>query len=300
MIEKIKTIAIIIMAIAIITFVYELFLQKNNHEQQVIELNTKLSISSSTLLETQALADKYRRELDNLPPPVIKIIKEKELAFKSRDKSTFAVSGAATTGTQEATSTEKVTKYTWTDNLGRFSLLDVDISTPNNETFTYNQHFTIKGMVFKNKDGTVQLRRVELAEVYKGPDGTFSPVKGSSTALVDSKFEYESDIISKSIWDIWHPRAIVGVGVGADLSPKPIVGAELANLGNYINYANVGVNLHVKPDWEATQIGTGITYNPLKPLIDTNLSLGISLSTPSNNLAKQWNLSVDAVFYLTN
>ncbi len=300
MIEKLKTVAIVIMCVAIIVLVYSIQHQQQIHSKQIIELNAKLGISQSNLIAADDLAKKYRSELDSLPPPVVKIIKEEKLVLRSRDSSVFQVDGVATTGTVQTTSKKDAIEYVWTDNLHRFHLVDSNIYVPGDELFTYTQNFRLKGLVFKNADGTVQLRKVELREVHRDKSGAITEIPDSKSTLIDSQFEYESDQITKNINDIWHPKLIAGASVGQELQPKFLVGAELVNVGHFLDYANIGANIQVKPDWEATELGIGLSYNLLKPLLDTNLSLGISVSTPSNNLANQWNMYVDAIFYLTN
>jgi hypothetical protein len=301
-------------------------------DAQIQEMDVKLGLARSSLLELSQLNDKYKDEIDSFPDKLKGIIDSYNLKLMSRDKTIAmlknTVSGGKTNvivqsgdADKKATDIKEQLKisYEWSDELSRFHLIDPDIFAQNDERFTYSQHVAVTGHVFYGKDGRLQIRRMELHEVV--PDGTddagkpkFKDVEGSSMEIVDSKFEY-ADIAKKErrLIDILHPRLIASVSTQMNVPTfntiiRPGIGIEIINLGRYIDHANLGLNIQAFPNIEdirggsllRTGIGVGIAYTLLPPLFNTNIGLGLSASTPSNNLLNEWRFNVDAILYATN
>lgn len=328
--ERVKNIALIVAFAALAILATLLVLSKNElnriansltaKDAEIQQLDKDLGISKSSLLSLSDLNKKYKEEIEGFPAKLKKIIDSYELKILSRDRTIAALKNQIAGGTTvvevkpDTPEGNKVISYQWTDPLSRFRLTDPDIFVPDNENFTYSQYVTVTGHVLYGKDGRLQIRRVELKEVTpSGQDSsgkpTFKPVPGGKMEIVDSTFDY-SDLAAKekSVFDVFHPRVIASLGAHTQLLPPsakllPGVGLEIANLGRFIDHANVGINTKLSLDTDnilASRIGAGIAYTVAPPAVDTNLGLGISVSTPSNNLLNEWGLSIDAIFYLTN
>jgi hypothetical protein len=337
--SKKKRIAVALMAVIMLllggsTFVLaqELDRAKNMltaKDAQIQQLDTKLGISESTLLGVSELNKKYKDEIDAFPDKLKGIIDSYELKIQSRDRTIASLRNTIDGGT---TVVEIISppgsgggadgasiSYKWTDKLDRFHLVDPDIFIENNEKFTYNQHVAVKGHVLYGKDGKLQIRRVEIQEVV--PDGTgedgkpaFKPVPGGEMTVVDSTFEY-ADLGSKerNLWDIIHPRLLASMDSQLKISSvsteiRPGIGVEVLNLGRYIDHANIGLNTKVTLNLDdplggsllKSRVGAGIGYTFAPPILNTNFALGVSASTPSNNLLNEWHFTVDAIFFVTN
>lgn len=299
-------------------------------DAKIQELDVKLGISESTLMGVSELNKKYKDEIDAFPDKLRGIIDSYELKLQSRDRTIAALRNTIDGGTtvvevislpdpDEPNAGPPSISYKWTDPLDRFHLVDPDIFVPDNEEFAYNQHVALKGHVLYGKDGKLQIRRVEIQEVV--PDGqdsdgkpAFKPVPGGEMVIVDSTFEY-ADLGSKEkkLWDIIYPRLLVSLDAGLKLESvstdvRPSIGVELVNLGRYIDYANVGLNAKITPNLDdplsgsllKSNVGVGASYTVMPPLVNSNFAVGIGISTPSNNLLNEWQITADAIFFVTN
>jgi hypothetical protein len=330
----IMAIAVVILAVLSFTTTRELDRIRNEltaRDAQIQEMDVQLGLSRSSLLELSELNEKYKDEIDEFPGKLKDIIDSYELKLMSRDKTIASLRNTISGGTTEVIvqptpdgsvppkDQPQVISYKWTDALDRFHLVDPDIFTQNNEQFSYNQYIAVKGHVLYGKDGRLQIRRIELREVV--PDGTddtgkpkFKEVEGGKMEIVDSKFEY-ADIgkKEKQLLDILHPRLIASMSAQLGVPTlstnfRPGIGVEVLNLGRYIDHANLGLNAQLFPNLDdvgggsllKTGLGVGIDYTLLPPLFNTNLGLGLSVSTPSNNLLNEWHFGIDTVFYITN
>jgi len=338
-----KNIAIVVMAVLLSTSLGILFIVSGELDRArsvltakdaaIQLLNVELGISQSSLVDLSELNSKYKSEINGFPDKLRQIIDSYELKIQSRDHTIASLRNTIRGGTTEVVVTvpdngagsgppsqnNQIISYKWTDTYNRFHLIDPDIFVQDNEEFSYNQYVSIKGYVLFGKDGKLQIRRVELHEVIpNGRDASgnmiFKDVPGSKMELVDSTFEY-ADLNSneRSLWDVVHPRLIASIGAQASVLPpkieaRPGVGVEVINLGRYIDYANLGLNLKVIPDFDNvlggsilnTKIGAGLNYTIAPPIIDTNFGIGAGVATPSNNLLNEWYFTVDAIFYITN
>lgn len=332
--------AVAIVILGFITFATSKELDKVRNDltardAQIQEMDTELGLSRSSLLEMSELNNKYKDEIDSFPDKLKGIINSYELKLLNRDRTIARLRNSVAGGKTEVivknddAQTEPdqdrrpdgvaAISYKWTDQLERFTLEDPDIFTKNDENFSYNQYMSVKGHVLYGKDGRLQIRRIELKEVT--PDGEdesgkqkFKDVEGGKLEIVDSKFEY-SDLSKKEkqLSDVLHPRLIATVSgqIGVpelDNKIRPGIGIEIVNLGRYIDHANLGLNIQAFPNIENipagsllnTRVGAGIDYTLLPPLFNTNVGIGASISTPSNNLLNEWYFGLDAVVYITN
>lgn len=285
-------------------------------EAGIQELNNKLKIADSDLLTKEALNKKYEDELASLESDFKSIVKKYNLELESRDKVIAQLRGKVSGGnttvvikeptelTPDGDKPVQVISYSWRDKAQRFKLTDPDIFTKDNESFEYKQQVAITGYVYTDKTGELKIRKLTLQEVVTDSTGKKVPVDGSSIEVVDNKFEYiKLQPDQKSMWDIWHPRLLVSF----DSQLYPGIGAELVNLGRYIDYANIGLNTKIAINTlnglgglKSSTIGVGLAYQLVPPLLDTNLGLGIGLATPMDNFLGKYIITVDAIFYLTN
>lgn len=302
---------------------------------EIQEFDRKLGIAESNLITKDNLVKKYEKELEELDDEFQDLTKKYDLDIKSRDRTIAGLRGRTTGGNTTVTVTEKpkegekpsggefttvveVTKevcnnkaigYEWSDEKERFSLKDPDIFEKGNETFEYKQYFEIKGYVFTDDTGNVQVKKVELKEVHPKGDAetenvTYEPIEGSDINLVSSKFEYTNKIgDDKSLLDIVTLRPIATF----DTAVTPGLGLEVINLGRYFDYLNLGfygklafdVSDPLGGSLQNSRVGVGVAYHLIPPLVNTNFAVGASVSTPFNNLGQPV-LTIDLILYLTD
>lgn len=295
-------------------------------DRDIQQLNVQLGLAEATLFSEQVLNKKYKKEISDFPQELNRIIEEHNLRLQSRDQTIAQLKnkliGGTTTvvvrpvapilgslpGSDEA-ATQQIS-YEWKDTTGRFHLIDPDIFIKHNEVFTSQQNIKVLGHVFYGKDGRLQIRKMELQEVIeeRNPDGTinYKPIDGSNIKIVDSDFEYANTSIKKDkqLLDIFKPRLLASY----DTELTPGIGIEILNIGNILDYINIGINTKISADLTDplkgslgnSRISAGISYSLLKPLIDTNFAIGASIGTPFNKFANNWVFTVDALLYLTN
>lgn len=293
---------------------------------KIQQLNVALGISESELTTGRELNRKYKSEINGLDEELKKIIKENNLKLASRDKTIAQLKNSARGGKTEVIWIDEgkdpdpttggsgrdgaIISYSWTDTHRRFSLFDPNIFKNGDELFEYEQYFEVLGYVFYGKDGQLQLKNIYIKELYKDGE-VFKPISNGKLTIVDSKFEYINlNIKEKKLIDVFHPRVIGGLtgNLIQDHSVNPILGLEFINLKNYIDDLGLGANVRTIIDvsnlptgsFLNSRIGLGVSYTLLPPFADTNLGLGVSLSTPYNNFLNEWYLGIDINFYITN
>ena len=327
MLEKMKTGLLIVLTIGLVISIIAIFgLNKELNNSTEIgatkdaiiqEMNTKLGLAQSTLESSKQLNENYKSEIDQFPTEIKKIVDKNQLELRSRDETIAklknSVSGGTTTvvvNTPPSATNQGSISYEWSDKLSRFKLTDPDIFTKDNEKFEYNQNFRVIGQILSNKDGKFQLRHMELQEVV--PDGTvvdgkinYKPVDGGKLSIVDSKFEFTPPPPpAKTLSDLFTLRILAIY----DSQLDPGIGLEVINGKKLLNYANFGLNVSnafnltdpLHGSLQKSRIGIGIDYQLVPPLVDSNFGIGLTVSTPYNNLINQWYLTIDGIFFLTN
>lgn len=263
-------------------------------------------------------------------------IKSKDLQIKSRDETIAGLKGKVSGGnssvvvinealeSNEGEGTfetivdvrevcgDKTLAYRWSDEHQRFELFDPNINQSGDEEFTYNQLIRIKGLVLTDATGNVQVKKVTAEEVIqKNVNGEtqYEVIEGGEVVLVDSKFEYTNELSREPGFDWLAPITLRPV-VGFDVPyMTPSIGLEVVNLGRWVTYANVGIVPKLSFDvsgfpngnfttLQNSRVGVGLVYQFIPPLVDTNVGLGMSISTPINDLGTPM-LSLDLTFYLT-
>lgn len=285
-----------------------------NHNLDVLRLNKELGISNSKLVTQTELAEKYKKQLTDKDTEFEKTRDKYKLDIKSRDDLIAKLRGQSEGGTTvvigecpKNDDKKPMIAYFWNDKLKRFVLEDPDIFTSNNEKFTYSQMFKVVGEVFTDKSGNVQIRRVELQEMWDSSDEEglqLEEVPGSTISLVDSNFEYVNEKVhdSKTFADIFTFRPLATI----DTALMPGLGFEFFNLGKLFDYVNLGFYTKLAADLseplngslENSRIALGLNYHLLPKLVKTNFAIGTSLDFPFNNLQEPV-ITVDAIFYLT-
>lgn len=293
--------------------------QLTSKDEEIQKLNTDLGISESKILKESELNKKFKSELENFNREFGNIIDEYNLRLQSRDKTIANLNNKIKGGTTTVIINETNTvpeqpqsiSYEWTNSDGRFKLTDPDIFIFNNEEFSAKQHISILGHILYGKDGQLQIRKVELREVI--PDGIdksgkvkYKNVGTSTIKLVDSQFEYTNNLPTqeKHLLDIFNLRLLVSY----DTQLTPGLGLEFANIGNFVDYLNIGINTKVSTDLtnpfggslNSSRVGIGFNYKFIPPLLDTNLAIGVGLSTPFNDFGSKFILTADAILYITN
>lgn len=299
---------------------------------EIQEFNKKLGIAESNLRTEENLTKKYKKEIDALDKEFLKIKSKYDLDLKSRDNTIAYLKGKVKGGNssvtiekpknevnsevKEFTTVIEVTReicnneivgYQWEDDKKRFKLKDPDIFEKGNEEFEYKQHFEITGYVFEDETGNIQVKKLELREVYpveNEEEVEYKEIENSNISLVSSKFEYTNKVKDeKHLLDIVTLRPIASF----DTAVTPGLGLEVINLGRYFDYLNVGLYGKLAFDvsdplggsLQNSRIGVGINYHLIPPLLDTNFAIGASVSTPFNDLG-QYVLTVDLILYLTD
>jgi hypothetical protein len=296
------------------------------HVDEIQEFDTKLGVSESNLRRKEDLVKQYKKELGDLDKEFLDLQKKYDLDIKSRDHTIAGLRGKIRGGNSSVTTSNssgefttvvEVTKemcdnqaiaYQWEDDKNRFKLKDPDIFEQDNEEFEYKQFFEIKGYVFTDETGNVQVKKVELQEVYPenkaGEEPEYKPVEGSNITLVSSEFEYTNKIGNdKSLLDIVSVRPIASF----DTAIMPGLGLEVINLGNYLDYINLGLYGKLAFDvsdplggsLQNSRLGLGVSYHLIPPFLDTNFAIGASVSTPFYDLGQPI-LTIDLILYLTD
>lgn len=288
----------------------QLQITNKNHQLDIQTMNQNLGLANSELTSQKTLTEHYKSELTKKDAEFEKERLKYKLEIRSRDN-TIATLRGKINGGNSGTGTvvcpglppekQPVVDYFWEDSLKRFRLDDPNIFVQNNETFSYSQSIKVKGEVFKDKTGNIQVRRVSIEEVTA--DG--KQIQDTKVSLVESKFDYVNEKLEekeKKLSDIFTFRPLATF----DMALQPGIGFEVANLGRYIDYANIGVYGKVSADvtdplkgsLQNSRLGIGLDYHFIPPFLKTNFAVGAAVNLPFNKLDSPV-LTVDAILYLT-
>lgn len=282
------------------------------------DLKEKYGTLESELVGEKKANKITREELAKLDKELKDKVKRYDLDLKSRDKTIAELKGKVDGGVTEVViyktdpkdgkcdSCPTKISYSWKDKLGRFQLKDPNIFEDGNESFSYLITLSYDGVVFSDKDGGIQIRKLDIYEVVpKSISGkTVYEKLGKKLKVVDGKFEFiKEDSDLKSIFDIFNPRVFAFY----DTQLNPGVGIELLNFGNYFDFINFGINANAGFNLSKnftkineSTLGLGVSYTFIKPFLDTNIGIGVSLNTPYNNFANRLILTGQILFYLSN
>jgi hypothetical protein len=283
-------------------------------EDGVQDLNNRLGIAQSDLLSKSEMADKYKKELDSLSVEFQGLMRKHDLKIDSRDRVVVKyknIEGPGKTVIVQVPSESDSSpvcdlagiKYEWTSKDNTFHFIDPDLKLQGDESLEYELFMAVNGYIYSDADGTVKVRKLEITELRPDSDGKLIP-KTSKVSIVSNNFEYvKQQEREKHITDIFHPRLFASFGNQL----RPGLGVELLNLGRVFDYVNVGLNTKVDfalgsgvSGLAGSTLGVGVTYNLLPPLLNTNLGVSVGVATPANTFLRNYVLTLDAVFYLTN
>lgn len=320
--EKLKQIALYVLiflsAAFLITSIIEFYYIKHSEKQLsdkdavIQKFNAELGLSASVRTDQDRLIEKYKKELSDLSVETKKLIDKNNLKLQSTEHTVAVVKnhvkGGTTTVSGQPPAGQTIT-YDWKDAYNRFHLSDPDVYTKNNEDFTASQIFSLKGYVFSDKSGKVQIKKIELSEVFEdGKDSSGKPIykkiPDSNTNIVSSEFEYVAPVGKTKVWTDIFSNSLLAT---FDSQLSPGIGYEIINLGPVIDYVNIGIAPAVSFDIsdlpgsiKNSRVGVDLTYRLAAPLIKTNLGITAGISTPANNFLQNYTLTVGAAFYLTN
>jgi len=277
-------------------------LQSANHE---------LGVLHSQLRSQDELMKQIKKDKEEVDKNFEKFKKKHNLIIKSKDLTIAKLEqqiDGGNSGVDLDPSCDDFRKcvvgYSWSDHLGRFKLLDPNIFEPDNEVFTANQLFKIYGEVWSQKDGSLQIRRLVLREVYLGEDGEYKPIIDAKAEIVDSDFQYHNpppDPRIKSSWlDLFRLR---GIALGS-VTAFPDIGQTKLGLGlEFFSVSGFGINTHTALDFrniKKTEQRLGVEYSPSIFGVDLNVAIGFSAGTSFMHMFKDYSLNVDVLFYLNN
>lgn len=271
-------------------------------EQEIQQQNNELGVARSRLLTQDELDKKYRDEIKILRGKLADVDGSRKVKPVSRDKTVVAIGSTVKGGETKVTPVADKISYDWVSVDKRFKLVDPDIYTKNNEEFSYETSISIKGYILADKTGKLKARQIDVQEVVKNKDGEYVPTD-SHVKIVSNDFEYIVEQPQKKLLDILNPR----LQFQFDTLMNPGLAVEIGNVGNYFDWINLGVNaqtsIHVSEGVAGLQksaVGVGVSYSLIRPLLDTNVSIGVGLLTPVSDVGNQWILNASVGFYLTN
>ena len=283
--------------------------QLTEKERELQKLNTELGVAKSELVTQKELAKRLKEDKEEVDIAFKKFRKKYNLEIKSRDKTIAElkqkIAGGTTVVVVEGCDdiNHCVISYGWEDTLGRFKLTDPNIFEKDNETFESNQVFKVYGEVWQQKEGSLQIRRLILREVFKNADGEYEPIENAKAEIVDSKFEYHNPPAIDTEWtwkDLFRLRAIAVPSI--TMIPDP--GRLRLGVGlEFMSWKGLGINTHTAFDFEdASKIEQriGLAYSPKIFGLDLNLAVGVSAGTPFAHAFQEYSINFDLLFYITN
>ncbi len=286
--------------------------QLSDKERELQAANNELGLAKSNLTTQEELNKQLQKEKQEIDAKFQEFVKEHNLEIASKDETIAKLkqqiqggnSGTTITGCDSLAEQVKqcTISYDWTDSLGRFKLHDPSIFVKDNETFTSEQYFKVYGEIWKQRDGSLETRRMVLREVKNLGDGKYEEIPGAKADIVDSQFTYTNapykDISS---WrDLFRLRAIVAGDVGL----IPNLGKTNLGIGvQFLEYKGFGMNSHTMLDFKdvlACEQTLGIAYSPRIFDTDLNLAIGLSVGTPFGHMFKNYSISTNILFYINN
>lgn len=295
------------------TYQRQLAGQLSDKERELQAANNELGVAKSELVTQKELAKRLAKEKEELDAKFQAFVKKHDLEIASKDETiaklnqqiTGGNSGTVITGCDSLKEAVKacVIEYNWEDPLKRFKLHDPNIFVLNNEIFNSSQYFKVYGEVWKQKNGSLQTRRLVLREMQKAEDGTFTEIPNAKAEIVDSDFTYSNEPVDPGAWgwrDLFRLRFIMG----ADINLYPNAGKTNLGAGlEFFSYKGFGINTHTVIDFKdikQSEQHLGIAYNPTLFGSQLNLAVGASVGTPFRTMFKDYSIGLDLIFYINN
>jgi hypothetical protein len=280
--------------------------QLSDQERELQKSNSELGISKSELMTQKQLATKLKSDNEEYSRQLQSYIKRYNLEIASRDETIAELKQQLSGGSSEVVvgndcnlnnpDNKCVLAYSWEDQYKRFKLADPNVFQKNNEVFTSKQTFKIYGEVYKQKNGSLETRRVVLREIHKKEDNTYEEIPNAKADVLDAKFEYTSSPNENTARGVVRPR-VIGFGT---VGITPDIGTTQLGAGmEFLNYKNFGLSTGFGLDFESlkkSELKVGIEYNPSF----LNLGFGVFGGTPVDGFVKEYTLSTGLIFYITN
>jgi len=295
------------------TYQRQLAGQLSDKERDLQAAHNELGIAQSELVTQKELAKRLAKEKEELDAKFKAFIKKHNLEIASKDETIAKLnqqiaggnSGTVITGCDNLKEAVKacIIEYNWEDPLKRFKLHDPNIFTLNNEVFNSSQYFKVYGEVWKQKNGSLQTRRLILREMKKVKDGTFAEIPNAKAEIVDSDFTYSNELVDPGAWE-WKDLFRLRFIMGADINLYPRAGKTNLGAGlEFFSCKGLGINTHTLIDFK--DIGQsaqhlGIAYNPTLFGSQLNLAIGASVGTPFARMFKDYTVGLDLIFYINN
>lgn len=270
-------------------------------KSEIQQANHKLGLAESTVVSRDQVIEDYEKTVKDLDLELTKLKDADKVKPISRDQVVVAIEKKIEGGKQDIIETVPgIVAYSWADPSDRFHLTDPDIKISGNEEFSYKLKLRVTGYVLQDETGGFRARQVIAQEVYT-ENG--KEILGPPLEIQNNIYEYAPTVRKKTIFDMWHPRAFVLL----DNNYDPGIGVELLNLGNYLDYVNLGVGPFIAFELNkvpgslpASRLGLGVQYTFLPPLLSTNIGVGLGISSPFNSLLQQYEVTGNVIFYFTN
>lgn len=296
------------------TYERQLSGQLSEKERELQAMKEELGVSKSELVTQEELAERLKRDKEELDADFDEFVNRHRLMIRSRDKTIASLKQQIQGGTTTVVVSDDdegckgiedrcVISYDWKDQLGRFKLQDPDIFTKDNELFESSQVFKIYGEVYEQSDGSLQTRRLVLREVYRQEDGSYAPVPDGKANVVDSQFEYHNPPTIHTEWEWTNLFRLRGIALGG-VEIVPDGGKLILGLGlEFMTWEGIGLGTFTSLDFknpERMAQHVSLQYNPT--LFDTELNLGVYVSagTPFAKFFQEYQFSAGLLFYLNN
>jgi hypothetical protein len=282
-------------------------------EYKLQQANNKLGVSESELVTQQELAERLKKDKEEVDKEFEEFKEKHNLIIKSRDKTIASLKQKLKGGTTDVVVSEDeegcggiedrcVISYNWADLYNRFQLTDPNIFEKDNEIFESEQIFKIYGEIYEEKDGSLQTRRLVLREVFKNENGEYKPIPDAKADIVASKFQYSNaPFIEKWKWqDLFRLRGIF-IG-GVEILPNS--GNTVFGLGlEFFTYSGIGIGSYTMLDFQQPELISqhiSLQYNPTIMNTELNLGVFVSIGTPFAEFFNKYQFNTGLVFYLNN
>jgi len=286
--------------------------QLSDKERELQAMHAQLGVAQSELVTQQELAERLEKDKEEVDKEFDKFRKEHDLQIRSRDKTIARLRQSLSGGTSEAVVIECkdlddlgncIISYNWQDLHKRFKLKDPNIFKEGDELFESDQLFKVYGEIWEQKDGSLQIRRLVLREVFLNDKGEYEPITDGKADILDSKFEYHNPPTIDTEWswkDLFRLRAIAVPSI----TTFPDSGRTRLGVGlEFFNWKGLGINTHTAFDFkdaEKIEQRLGIAYNPTIFDVELNLAIGVSVGTPFAHMFNDYSVNLDLLFYINN
>lgn len=281
-------------------------------EKQLETANSEIGTLNSQLLDQKNLTAYWQKNKENTDKAFDAFKKKYNLEIASMDK-TIAdleqqIHGGDTTVVVTNPDVCKdlskcVIEYSWQDTYHRFQLKDPNIFKKGDENFTANQTFKIYGEVWRQKDGSLETRRLVLSEVHKNDKGDYENIPDAKAKIVSSDFKYTNPPALKTDWNWKDLFTLRGIALGS-INLLPDTGNLNLGLGiEFMHYKGLGLGTYTALDFQHPEnIAQHISLEYTPKLFGKTLNVGVfaSVGTPFVHFFNAYQVNAGLIFYLNN